>query len=161
MASHARKLVPTVALLCAVTFLAAGCGSDYSSSDDQTDVATTPAKTSQSYEAFQLPSKNIACQVLKPAYARCEVKKKTFSPPVKPASCTLDWGTSVAVQGKGPGKFICHGDTVVVPDAPVLEYGESSAVGSVVCDSSEAGIECRNTNTGHGFFLAREDYRTF
>jgi len=156
-----------------VALLAAGCGSDDSPSDkgttqEQQGISGGISQTSKSgasapeaYESFQLPSKNIACAMGKPAYARCDVRQKTFTPPAKPASCPLDFGSAVAVQGKRPGAFICIGDTVMNPAAPVLQYGQRSAVGFVVCKSSAAGITCRNKQTGHGFFLAREKFRTF
>ena len=122
--------------------------------------AVTPANA-KSYEMFHLPSGNIACGMGPDDYARCEVRNATFSPPPKPADCQLDWGSAVGVEGSAEGAFICHGDTVQNPDAPVLGYGESSVVGPIRCDSSAAGVKCENTETGHGFTLAKKKYQTF
>jgi len=131
-----------------------------SSGDSGSGGGSAPTGTVRAYRSFQSVSKNIACAIDR-KYARCDVEKKSFTSPPKPGDCQLDWGSAVAVEGSVAGAFICHGDTVMNPGAPVLQYGESSVIGSIQCDSSSAGIECRNTGTGHGFFLAREKYRVF
>ncbi|MBK8295586.1 MAG: hypothetical protein IPK93_12875 [Solirubrobacterales bacterium] len=209
MSLLSRKLAVAVALVGAVTFMAAGCGSDDSSGgagelaalqkqvgglEQQVKVlkaenlkltarlarqsgsgsnsgsggangsesggGAAPTGSARAYRSFQSVSKNIACAI-DAKYARCDVEEKSFTSPPKPGDCQLDWGSAVAVEGSARGAFICHGDTVKNSAAPVLEYGDSSVIGSIQCDSSSAGIECRNTGTGHGFFLAREKYRTF
>ncbi len=205
MYSSTRKIPIVVALVCAVAFMAVGCGSDDSSGDSEelaslqkqvggleqqvkdlkaenlkltarlarqsgnsggdttgseSGGGAAPTGTVRAYRSFQSVSKNIACAI-DGKYARCDVAEKSFTSPPKPGNCQLDWGSAVAVEGSAVGAFICHGDTVMNPGAPVLQYGERSTIGSIRCDSSSAGIECRNTGTGHGFFLAREKYRVF
>ena len=161
-----NRLILTTAVAGVLALAGTGCGSD----DDQEPqgasggISAAPqsgSSTPRAYESFQLPSRNIACAMGKPGYARCDVRQKTFTSPAKPANCPLDFGSAVAVQGKKPGKFICIGDTVMNPGAPVLKYGEDSVVGFFSCSSTTVGVICRNRQTGHGFFLAREKFRVF
>jgi len=55
---------------------------------------------------------------------------------------------------------VCAGDTALGGGEP-LQYGQSVSVGLMQCDSTESGIACRDTKTGHGFRIAREAYRVF
>jgi hypothetical protein len=153
------RLASAVAAVCAIALVATGCGSDDSSGSADGNAGTPAA--SKSYGAFQLPGGNVYCQTYKPAYARCEIKKKAFKAPPKPANCPLDWGSALVVQGHAKGLFLCYGDTVYDPKAPTLQYGESSTVGGVTCISSEEGVACSNVNNGHGIFLGKKKYKLF
>jgi hypothetical protein len=61
----------------------------------------------------------------------------------------------------GEAEFVCAGDTALNPTGPVVPYGTDSQVGHFVCASREAGVTCTNSETGHGFFVARDRYRIF
>jgi hypothetical protein len=54
--------------------------------------------------------------------------------------------------------LFCAGDTTLGGGEP-LPYGKSLTAGVFMCDSSETGITCRDTATGHGFSIARDVYR--
>ena len=90
---------------------------------------------------------------------RCDISARNWSSPPTPTSCPLDYGDALEVSGAGAG-FTCHGDTVNgAPD--VLAYGSASRLGAYECDSASDGVTCRDNQTGHGFFVARERYQLF
>ena len=43
------------------------------------------------------------------------------------------------------------------PQAETLQYGSSSQVGSITCESDDSGVECEN-QSGGDFSLSREEY---
>lgn len=128
-----------------------------------TTMTTTPPTPPRHLAGFQSPSRNIGCymSVQPSAYARCDIRSRSWSPPPRPPRCPLDWGQGVELTGAHAGQIVCAGDTTLDPSAPVLAYGQSSRAGPVLCQSSETGVTCTNTATGHGFFLARASYRLF
>ena len=121
-----------------------------------------PASAQGTVTGFQLPSGRLACQYddgSGPPALRCDVLGATFKVP-RPSGCTLDWGDSLGLAAAGKPYFVCHGDTVLDPSAPVLPYGSSWRKGGFLCRSSTAGVRCTNA-AGHGFELARASYRLF
>jgi hypothetical protein len=110
-------------------------------------------------EAFQTPSGNIGC-MMDATGARCEIRRRSWSPPPRPADCPLDWGRSMHVQASGRAGFVCAGDTVLDPAAPVLPYGVASQLGPMSCASQRDGMYCSNGDA-HGFTIARQGYREF
>jgi hypothetical protein len=106
-----------------------------------------------------LPGANIGCDIYD-FQARCDIKDYTFTPPPKPADCPLDWGNALVVKEDQPGQFTCHIDSAF-GDGPLLAAGNTRTVGPMSCNSTPAGIHCRNTNTQHGFDLSREAYRLY
>lgn len=113
------------------------------------------------YEQFQSPSSHIHCGISGEYGARCESDDKTWDPGPQPASCNLDWGAGLTVGPEGEGQVLCAGDTVISTDSPVLKYGAVSRIGSYSCESSESGVTCTNTDTGHGFRIAKADFLLF
>jgi hypothetical protein len=111
---------------------------------------------------FRSPTGNIGC-IITSGGARCDISKRNWSPPPRPDSCStvVDFGQGLAVNPSGRGRFVCAGDTALNPQATPLPYGHGSQIGSITCTSSTDGITCTNTNTGHGFFVAVQGYRTF
>lgn len=160
-----------------VTALLIGCGSD----GDSTVVKTATEQGSQSATAtvtsrsaaqapkpvhlkqFQSPSHNIGCYLSKQrgGSVRCDIREHSWTAPPKPAFCDVDWGGGLQVGSKRRGSIVCAGDTVLDPGSPVLGYGKASELGSIACRSSEAGVRCSNTQSGHGFFVSRERYGLF
>jgi hypothetical protein len=126
---------------------------------DPTKESEAPSGDVHSYEMFESETGNIAC-ALSDTGARCDIAQKSWSPPPKPSDCDLDWGMSLSVED-GPGQFVCAGDTVRSMSAPVLEYGDRAVVGSFACDSASTGVTCTNTETGHGFMVAKGEFDTF
>jgi hypothetical protein len=110
---------------------------------------------------FMTPSHNIGCYV-SAHDARCDIRTRTWSPPPEPASCRkigLDFGQGLVV-GPHRAEFVCAGDTTLGGPA-ILPYRSSSQRGTLLCVSRVAGVTCRNTANGHGFFLSRATYRLF
>jgi hypothetical protein len=108
--------------------------------------------------SFVSPSGNIGC-VLSSEGARCDIEKKEWGPPPKPAECNGSWGAGVAV-GARKAELVCAKDSAI-KGGKALDYGSSQKRGDFVCESSEEGMRCENRKTGHGFTIARADYSTF
>ncbi|MBU2662193.1 hypothetical protein KOI35_01600 [Actinoplanes bogorensis] len=108
---------------------------------------------------FKTPSQNIAC-ALTASDVRCDIVRKSWTPPAKPADCDLDWGNGLVVSG-GKVVFTCAGDTVIGSSDQTLEYGQALRAGSVRCDSESSGLTCKDEETGHGFTLATAAYKIF
>lgn len=108
---------------------------------------------------FTSPSGNVGCMI-DATYARCDVLERDWEPPPRPAECEFDYGQGVGMSAGEKPAFVCAGDTALGGGEP-LAYGSSVNAGPFTCDSTEAGITCRDSGTGHGFSLAREAYRLF
>ncbi|MCO8271907.1 hypothetical protein M1L60_15030 [Actinoplanes sp. TRM 88003] len=122
-----------------------------------TSARTAPAVVDEAM--FRTPSQNIAC-ALTESEVRCDIVRKTWKPPAKPADCELDWGNGLVVSG-GEATFTCAGDTLVGTSETTLEYGQALRSGTVRCDSDSAGLTCKDDETGHGFTLAQSRYTLF
>ena len=111
---------------------------------------------------FESPTRNIGCVILD-GVARCDIVKRSWALPKRPASCPkeVDFGQGLMVSAAGAARIVCAGDTALDRRAPLLAYGESDVRGVLRCGSTTAGITCRSSTTGHGFFLSRERYRLF
>jgi hypothetical protein len=110
---------------------------------------------------FETPSHNIGC-FIDSGSARCDIRERTWNPPPKPQYCIkagVDWGQGVGF-GEHRAEFVCAGDTVLGGPG-LLGYGHTAQRGTTVCLSRTVGITCRNSSTGHGFFLSRTTYRLF
>jgi hypothetical protein len=166
-----------------LALLLAGCGGD---TKTVTETRTQPATTGRTTPAqqstgttsptqavpvvpagdhgphyFETPSHNIGCYLSRHD-ARCDIRERSWSPPPEPASCKkigLDFGQGLVV-GPHRAEFVCAGDTTLGGPA-VLPYRRSAQRGTILCVSRVAGITCRNTANGHGFFLSRAAYRIF
>ena len=104
---------------------------------------------------FLTPSRNIGCAITEDS-VRCDILQRSYDLPPRPPDCDGRWGRSIAVGRSGIAEFLCVQDTVVDPDAPVLEYGTSTEVGDFGCASSEQNISCYYLEDQHGFELSRE-----
>lgn len=115
--------------------------------------------TAGAVDGFQSPSRNIGCVISSHAL-RCDIGKKDWSPPPKPADCSVDWGYGVSLDTHGKAQFICAGDSARLV-GPVLSYGETAQRGRFRCKSKVSGMLCVNLRNGHGFFLSRQRVRLF
>jgi uncharacterized protein DUF6636 len=101
-------------------------------------------------QRFQTPSRQIACMYLPAgggagAQLRCDL---------------LFLNDRAAVLGRhGRARLVKITDTVADPRAKVLAYGHRVRVGVFTCTSRRTGLTCRNSRTGHGFFVSREKRR--
>ena len=112
-------------------------------------------------QTFRSPSGNIGCAMYEGG-ARCDIRKREWSPPPHPASCSeeVDFGQGLTVSHDGKASFVCAGDTTLDPTATPLEYGEASELGGTICMSRTEGITCAN-HVGHGFFISIQSYKIF
>jgi hypothetical protein len=111
------------------------------------------------YTGFLSPTGNVACAI-DADLARCDIIDHDWSPPPRPADCEFDYGQGISVAPGEPAAFVCAGDTTFGPDE-VLPYGQSITSGPMSCESAEAGITCRDTQSGNGFTISLEAYRLF
>lgn len=109
-------------------------------------------------EVFSMPSGNIECSVgTDVGYSdiQCVIFERSGAPAApRPPGCDGAWGHRFAMQDRGPVSLECG-----APGRPVgggvFAYGRSAGANTgITCQSSTAGLECRNRD-GHGFFLSR------
>ncbi|WP_234706095.1 DUF6636 domain-containing protein [Mycolicibacterium setense] len=108
---------------------------------------------------FTSPSGNVGCY-LDASMARCDIRDRSWAPPLRPASCEFAYGHGVTLSPGRPAAFVCAGDTTLGAGAE-LGYGDSITAGTLRCESADTGITCRDTKTRHGFVLSREAYQLF
>ncbi|MFN3348998.1 DUF6636 domain-containing protein [Pseudorhodoplanes sp.] len=105
---------------------------------------------------FRTPSGNIHCRYFDfDATLRCDLKRIVNRPLPRPKSCDGEFGRAFEVfAGKNETGPICHGDTVLDDQLPVLDYGARWQRGDFSCQSERTGILCVNS-VGAGFKLSR------
>lgn len=111
---------------------------------------------------FRTPSSNIGCvgeTVRAGNVVRCDIARRDWSPPRRPAGCRLDWGQGLALERTGRARFVCAGDTAL-NRGRAIAYGARITIGGIVCTSRRTGLTCVNVQ-GHGFTLSRQGYRRF
>jgi hypothetical protein len=180
------KRVAAVALLLVLAALVAGCGGSSTTTvvrtitekvpvakgDANTAAAAQDAAEKQAEEeekpsrivhlkTFRSPSGNIGCALYEGG-ARCDIRKRDWSPPPRPAKCPKQtgYGQGVEVAHAGEASFVCAGDTALDPTSSSLSYGTASEVGGSECISRKNGVTCVN-RAGHGFFLSIQSYQIF
>ena len=172
----AQRLLVAVVVLPAVLVLAA-CGSRSTDAQPGTPSITTqttsepaarpdkltgPAPADQKVDeltGFISPTGNVACMI-DADWARCDIIDRDWSPPARPADCEFDYGQGMSLAPGEPAQFVCAGDTAFGPDE-VLPYGDSITAGVLRCESADAGITCRDTQTSHGFSISQKAYQLF
>ena len=117
-------------------------------------------------QPFRTPSDNIHCLFIADddgqSSVECELRSRNNDEPLLPvpADCDLDWGSRFALDAEGQAGMVCHGDTLISPDVPVVGYGRKSAFNGITCASEKSGLTCSN-GQGHGFSLSRAKQRLF
>ena len=130
----------------------------------------TPASSSAGipHSFFHTLDGNISCGVFKdvkarrkhgrkipgfPGSARCDLRQHTWTPPPRPKWCPgfVDWGFGTEVTRRGPGHYVCAGDTVEDPSAAAFGPGSSVTVGRYTCTVLATSVRCTNNLDGHGF----------
>lgn len=130
-----------------------------SSRPGKTTTTTTESEAITEMVAFTSPTGNVAC-IIDPEFVRCDIRERDWEPPPRPVDCEFDYGQGISMSTGAKAEIVCAGDTALSDSKP-LAYGASTSVGTLSCDSAEAGITCRDSSTGHGFTIAREAYRLF
>lgn len=124
------------------------------------DGATPPADLEVSeLTGFSSPSGNIGCFIDRES-VRCDIAERDWEPPPPPSDCELDYGGGVELRAGSTAELVCAGDTAL-GGGTTLPYGGSIAAGLLRCESSRAGITCRDVESGRGFSIAREAYELF
>jgi hypothetical protein len=143
---------------------------DDSTSTEETTTATEDTTTADGESppvdrevteltGFTSPTGNIGCYIDRES-VRCDIAERSWEPPKAPASCKLDYGQGIELAAGGEAAFVCAGDTALQAGDP-LPYGESIGAALLRCESEEAGITCRDIESGRGFSLSREGYEIF
>ena len=109
--------------------------------------------------SFHSPSGNIRCVIAAKIYTRCDITNRDWRPPPKPRSCEFDWGNTLEVGLRGPGRFGCVSDAI--DPGRELPYGKAITRGRFRCRSRTSSMRCVNTRNGHGFALSRQRVRRF
>jgi hypothetical protein len=109
---------------------------------------------------FLTPSKNIGC-TLSATSVRCDIGRREWAPPSKPADCALDYGNGLYVEKAKTAGFMCAGDSLLGATKNILEYGYALRAGDFLCDSESVAMRCANQRTGHGFMLSVQSYKLF
>jgi hypothetical protein len=129
--------------------------------------AVATSAQAQQTVMFRTPSNNIHCMAMfdkgksQPDDVVCDISKIASRPLLpKPADCEFDWGQRFVLEPRGGAFMGCYSDWVGSDTSPVLGYGRSLQIGSIVCESSQQGLECRN-GAGRGFFLSRAKQSIF
>ena len=132
---------------------------------------TAPQPSASTYGFFQTPSRNILCGYsygVSRANLGCVVKSGLKPQPLPTRAGCSPPGT-VALRPTGrpfvtdetcPGEDAPETPYVGSGIAKVLPYGTTWSGGGLRCTSAETGLTCRN-RSGHGFFLSRENWRSF
>ncbi len=123
-------------------------------------LAAGPA-AAEDITGFTSPSGNIGC-MLDSSYVRCDIQQREWSPPPRPSDCPdfTGYGQGIGLSAGQRPQFVCAGDTAY-SNSVALAYGDSISAGVLSCASSESGITCRDTGSGHGFMISREAYQLF
>ena len=171
-----QRLLVAVVVLPAVLVLAARGGASsgtqaekpQSPTEQTTQSTARPDKVTKAAPAdrevyelsgFVSPTGNVSCMI-DADLARCDIIDRDWSPPPRPADCEFDYGQGISLAPGEPAEFVCAGDTAFGADE-VLPYGDSITAGVLRCESAEAGITCRDTQTSHGFSISQQAYQLF
>ena len=113
---------------------------------------------------FQSPTGNITCTTAagSGALVTCDVARGRSQAPASvpcPEGGPRDVGRlELTAAGARP---VCNSDTIRQGTPATLAYGVRTALGPVMCLSEEFGMTCVDTQSRHGFFIARETFVTF
>jgi hypothetical protein len=111
-------------------------------------------------DLFLTPSRNIACD-LSASSVRCDIGRRDWATPSKPADCVLDYGNGLFIESDKPPQLACAGDSLLGATKEILEYGHALRAGDFLCDSESAALRCVNQRSGHGFTLSTMGYTMF
>jgi hypothetical protein len=154
-----------------------GCGEDDESGASADAPAATTSDPSQAPEEpagpsereirrtgaltlFRTPDGNIGCGA-SPVSVRCDVREHEWAAPPPAEPCSLDYGNGIAVGEAGEAAFTCASDTVLDPEAPVLEKGEFVRLLSYRCEYDGDAMRCENERSRRGFTVSRERVEAF
>lgn len=123
------------------------------------NVNTSLAEVNTKTAGFQTPTGNIHC-INYNNQLRCDIKENTAKLPPQPKNCPLDWGNAFGMNLTGKPDRICHGDTIISPEYPILKYGQTWRKNGFTCTSKTTGLTCTNRNK-KGWELSKTKQRLF
>ncbi|GAA1157096.1 hypothetical protein [Nesterenkonia sandarakina] len=118
--------------------------------EDEDEPARPAPEGAQDIPAFTAPSGNINCAMSEDEL-ECSILDYSFE---TPEDCE---GPARLSVGSEDPRLECG--STEGENSATLQYGQSASNGRFACVSSESGFECWNTETGNGFFMARESYQ--
>ncbi|MGB5952986.1 MAG: hypothetical protein WBG57_10820 [Ornithinimicrobium sp.] len=160
---------------------------DETSSERSVDIAADGTYLISGDQAsFVMPSGNIQC-VMRAGSVVCQISQKQFDPQQGDLSeavlgdCSTNSADALTLLADDVTAWTCTSETirgqasvdlggwwasegvgeleeVDGKDLAVLTYGQSMQLGSILCNSRQSGISCRDTASTSGFTLAREEY---
>jgi hypothetical protein len=123
----------------------------------------------RTYDFFQSPSGNIACEMIKTddgtGFATCKLKDHAWEAPPAPggdcedsgADLKLDQGARPCV-GFWPSQIFLLQDPQYGGGLQTLAYGQTRSAGTITCTSEPSGVRCADRSTEHFFRVSRESY---
>lgn len=137
---------------------------------ESNSIAQTSPRDRVNKNGFIMPSKNIYCLFrdasarasLDKVFLRCEIASRLKPMPPRPdkPSCEFDWGGGLVLPRNKKAQVLCASDSVYSANYPILQYGQTWKRGDFTCKSTIDGLTCTNF-AGQGFFLNREEWKTF
>jgi hypothetical protein len=121
--------------------------------------AQVPSTSVTHVGAFQAAGGTIGCAI-GGGTARCDISKRTWSPPRQPSSCKLAWGQGLSVGPSGAGHFVCAGNSTLNPTGHLVSGGVDVKTDGMTCQVRSTGVTCFD-GAGHGFFIGKTGYTTF
>ena len=108
---------------------------------------------------FDTAGGTLACRI-SGATVRCDVARRDWTAPSKPASCHAAWGQGLMIGGSGSASFVCARNSVLDPTLRYIRPGYDDKVGHVTCQVRRFGVTCFEPDR-HGFFISRTGYIRF
>ncbi|MBO0594349.1 hypothetical protein I2485_07220 [Nesterenkonia sp. E16_7] len=118
--------------------------------EEDAEIVRPAPEDAQDIPAFTAPSGNINC-IIGEDELECSILDYSFD---TEENCDGPARFSVGSEDPQLGCGSTEGE-----NSATLQYGQSAGNGRFACVSSESGFECWNTETGDGFFMARESYQ--
>lgn len=127
-----------------VLFAVSGCGKP------------PPTQTVTELTGFTNENGNIGCYIDTDG-VRCDVGKHDWTPPAKPADCSLDYGQGIQLAPGERPQFVCAGDSTLNSGSP-LPLGQAIRAGSLTCVNKLESFTCSDSKGGHGFTISAGAY---
>jgi hypothetical protein len=114
------------------------------------------------YQQFTSPSGNVKCEMTisykGDPYANCVVRHAAYAAPAGACDFPGSFNPQFSLgQGDTPN-VSCVVDSDDAPAEFTLDFGQTRSVGTITCDSEEAGVTCTDTATNHFFRILPESY---
>jgi hypothetical protein len=130
-----------------VVLFVAGCGEP------------PPTQTVTELTGFTSADGNVGCYIDTES-VRCDVGKPGWTPPERPADCTLDYGQGIQLVPGEEAQFVCAGDSTLHSGTP-LPLGQAIRAGSITCVNKLERFTCTDSKGGHAFMISSGSYKLY